>query len=54
MVKMLFVIVVIFVTLWGPYRIMLVYNSLSTMFGGRAFMDLWYLMFAKTCIYMNW
>ena len=53
-VKMLFVIVVIFVTLWGPYRIMLVYNSLSTMFGGRAFMDLWYLMFAKTCIYMNW
>ena len=51
---MLFVIVVIFVTLWGPYRIMLVYNSFATISGGSPFMDLWYLMFAKTCIYMNW
>ena len=51
---MLACVSVIFATLWGPYRIMLVYNSLATIMEGPPFMDLWYLMFAKTCIYMNW
>ncbi len=45
---------VIFATLWVPYRGLLVYNSFATIMEQPAFMDLWYLMFAKTCIYMNW
>jgi thyrotropin-releasing hormone receptor len=45
---------VIFATLWLPYRGLLVYNSFATMTVKPAYMDLWYLMFAKTCIYMNW
>ena len=49
-VKMLACVVMIFATLWLPYRGMLVYNS----FVKKPFFDLWYLMFAKTCIYINW
>lgn len=52
-VKMLVVVVVIFATLWLPYRGMLVYNSFATMHSKPSFMDLWFLMFAKTCVYIN-
>ncbi len=48
------VVVVIFAFLWLPYRgIMLVYNSLATMYSRPSFLDLWFLMFAKTCVYIN-
>lgn len=50
---MLVVVVVIFATLWLPYRGMLVYNSFATMHSKPSFMDLWFLMFAKTCVYIN-
>ncbi|XP_069998221.1 thyrotropin-releasing hormone receptor [Penaeus vannamei] len=52
-VKMLVVVVAIFATLWLPYRTLLVYNSLLAMFGQQPFKDLWYLLFAKTCIFIN-
>ena len=48
---MLACVVSIFATLWVPYRGMLVYNTFNA---GSPYMDLWFLMFAKTCIYMNW
>ena len=52
---MLACVVVIFATLWVPYRGMLVYNTFVAMgSGGEAWKDLWYLMFAKTCVYINW
>ncbi|XP_037793520.1 thyrotropin-releasing hormone receptor-like [Penaeus monodon] len=50
---MLVVVVAIFATLWLPYRTLLVYNSLLAMFGQQPFKDLWYLLFAKTCIFIN-
>lgn len=46
---MLIVIVAVFATLWLPYRALLVYNSLAEV----RYMELWYLMFCKTMIYMN-
>ena len=52
-VKMLACVVLIFATLWVPYRGMLVYNTITAMNKMKPFMDLWYLMFAKTCIYIN-
>nr|XP_040569504.1 thyrotropin-releasing hormone receptor-like [Lepeophtheirus salmonis] len=52
-VKMLACVVTIFAALWIPYRGLVVYNSFATMYSAPAYMDLWYLMFAKTCIYMN-
>ncbi|XP_069165093.1 LOW QUALITY PROTEIN: thyrotropin-releasing hormone receptor [Procambarus clarkii] len=52
-VKMLAVVVAIFATLWLPYRTLLVYNSLLAMFGYNTYKDLWYLLFAKTCIFIN-
>ncbi|XP_073988364.1 thyrotropin-releasing hormone receptor-like isoform X2 [Rhodnius prolixus] len=52
-VKMLAVVVAVFAVLWLPYRGLLVYNSFMTLFGKSPFMDLWYLMFAKTCVYIN-
>ena len=51
---MLVCVVIIFATLWVPYRGLVVYNSFATMAGLPPYLDLWYLMFAKTCIYMNW
>ena len=48
-VKMLIVVVAVFATLWLPYRALLVYNSLAE----DRYMELWYLMFCKTMIYMN-
>jgi thyrotropin-releasing hormone receptor len=52
-VKMLVMVVVIFAVLWLPYRGMVVYNSFQAMFGQETFMDLWFLMLAKTCVYIN-
>jgi thyrotropin-releasing hormone receptor len=52
-VKMLIVVVVVFAALWLPYRGMLVYNSFAMMFEKERFMDLWFLMFAKTCVFIN-
>ncbi|XP_068083488.1 thyrotropin-releasing hormone receptor-like [Anabrus simplex] len=52
-VRMLLVVVIVFITLWLPYRGLLVYNSFATLLNKKKFMDLWFLMFAKTCIYIN-
>ena len=46
---MLLTIVILFAVLWLPYRAWLVYNSLAT----RSWLNIWYLLFAKTCIYLN-
>ncbi|XP_074596725.1 thyrotropin-releasing hormone receptor-like [Brevipalpus obovatus] len=48
-VKMLGIIVLVFATLWFPYRGLLLYNS----FASERYMDLWYLLFAKTLVFMN-
>ncbi|XP_013780050.1 thyrotropin-releasing hormone receptor-like [Limulus polyphemus] len=48
-IKMLAVVVAVFATLWMPYRVLLVYNS----FAKRRYMELWFLMFCKTMIYIN-
>lgn len=53
-VKMLVVVVVVFAVLWLPYRGLLVYNSLAEeYFGTCRFLNIWYLMFAKACVYVN-
>ncbi|XP_049963649.1 thyrotropin-releasing hormone receptor-like [Schistocerca serialis cubense] len=52
-VKMLAAVVVVFATLWLPYRGLLVYNSFATLFSGTKYMDLWFLLFAKTCVFIN-
>lgn len=46
---MLVVVVAVFATLWLPYRALLVYNS----FAEKRYMELWYLMFCKTMIFVN-
>ena len=46
---MLIVVVVLFATLWLPYRVLLVYNS----FAKKPYLELWYLMLCKTLIYIN-
>ncbi|GAU91328.1 hypothetical protein RvY_03600-1 [Ramazzottius varieornatus] len=48
-VQMLFVIVLLFATLWFPYRALLVYNS----FVSKPYLNLWYLLFAKTTVFIN-
>ncbi|OQV21028.1 Thyrotropin-releasing hormone receptor [Hypsibius exemplaris] len=48
-VRMLLVIVILFAMLWLPYRALLVYNSLVS----KPWLNIWYLLFAKTCIYLN-
>ena len=53
MVKMLIAVVTIFATLWLPHRGMLVYNTVAALVQWEGYMDLWFLMFAKTCIYIN-
>ena len=50
---MLIAVVTIFATLWLPHRGMLVYNTMAPLLGFPRYMDLWFLMFAKTCIYIN-
>ena len=52
-VKMLIVVVAIFAILWLPHRGLLVYNTLAAYYHYPRYMDLWFLMFAKTCIYIN-
>ncbi|ODM94198.1 Thyrotropin-releasing hormone receptor [Orchesella cincta] len=48
-VKMLALVSSLFAILWLPYRGLLVYNSLAKV----KYMDLWYLMAAKSCVYLN-
>ena len=50
---MLIVVVAIFAILWLPHRGMLVYNTVAALNTLPRYMDLWFLMFAKTCIYIN-
>ena len=50
---MLIVVVTIFALLWLPHRGLLVYNTVASLNQTPLQMDLWYLMFAKTCIYIN-
>ncbi|XP_055343880.1 thyrotropin-releasing hormone receptor-like [Paramacrobiotus metropolitanus] len=51
-VRMLVVVVTLFAILWLPYRGLLVYNSFVYE-PGKRFVDIWYLLFAKTLVYMN-
>ena len=46
---MLAIIVTVFMTTWMPYRIMVVYNS----FAKNKYMDLWFLLFSRTMVYIN-
>ncbi|GFO43453.1 thyrotropin-releasing hormone receptor [Plakobranchus ocellatus] len=46
---MLVVVVLAFATLWMPYRVNVVYNS----FAKDKFTDLWFLLFARTMVYVN-
>ena len=50
---MLIIVVAIFAILWLPHRGLLVYNTLAAYYDYPRYMDLWFLMFAKTCIYIN-
>lgn len=47
--KMLAVVVVLFAALWMPYRTLVVVNS----FLEPAFLDSWFLLFCRICIYLN-
>lgn len=47
--KMLAVVVVLFAVLWMPYRTLVVVNS----FLDRAYLDRWFLLFCRLCIYLN-
>ncbi|RUS72732.1 hypothetical protein EGW08_019499 [Elysia chlorotica] len=48
-IRMLVVVVLAFATLWMPYRVMVVYNS----FAKHKYVDLWFLLFARTMVYIN-
>nr|QGT41395.1 EFLamide receptor [Locusta migratoria] len=52
-VRMLAAVVAAFAALWLPYRGLLVYNSFATLLSGDKYMDLWFLLFAKTCVFVN-
>ncbi|XP_028326350.1 thyrotropin-releasing hormone receptor [Gouania willdenowi] len=47
--KMLAVVVIIFALLWMPYRTLVVVNS----FLDKAYLDTWFLLFCRLCIYLN-
>uniref|UniRef100_A0A3P8TYD4 Thyrotropin-releasing hormone receptor n=1 Tax=Amphiprion percula TaxID=161767 RepID=A0A3P8TYD4_AMPPE len=47
--KMLAVVVILFALLWMPYRTLVVVNS----FLDRAYLDTWFLLFCRLCIYLN-
>lgn len=47
--KMLAVVVVLFALLWMPYRTLVVVNS----FLDKAYLDHWFLLFCRICIYLN-
>ncbi|OQV22128.1 putative Thyrotropin-releasing hormone receptor [Hypsibius exemplaris] len=48
-VRMLGLVVLLFAVLSLPYRGLMVYNC----FAGKPWLNLWYLLFAKSCIYLN-
>ncbi|KAM9494969.1 thyrotropin-releasing hormone receptor b [Clarias gariepinus] len=48
-IKMLAVVVVLFAVLWMPYRTLVVVNS----FLQEAYLDTWFLLFCRTCVYLN-
>ncbi|TSK31510.1 Thyrotropin-releasing hormone receptor [Bagarius yarrelli] len=48
-IKMLAVVVVLFAVLWMPYRTLVVVNS----FLQQAYLDTWFLLFCRTCVYLN-
>ncbi|KAG1963883.1 thyrotropin releasing hormone receptor 2 isoform X2 [Pimephales promelas] len=47
--KMLAVVVVLFALLWMPYRTLVLINS----FVSTPYLDAWFLLFCRTCIYAN-
>ncbi|XP_077051731.1 thyrotropin-releasing hormone receptor b isoform X1 [Siphateles boraxobius] len=47
--KMLAVVVILFALLWMPYRTLVVVNS----FLQEAYLDNWFLLFCRTCVYLN-
>ncbi|KAM9063106.1 thyrotropin-releasing hormone receptor-like [Sarcophilus harrisii] len=47
--KMLVMVVVLFAVLWMPYRTLVLVNS----FMDRPYLDPWFLLFCRTCIYAN-
>ncbi|XP_068189310.1 thyrotropin-releasing hormone receptor-like [Antennarius striatus] len=47
--KMLAVVVVLFATLWMPYRTLVLVNSCLE----KAYLDSWFLLFCRLCIYLN-
>ncbi|KAM9386204.1 thyrotropin-releasing hormone receptor b [Pholidichthys leucotaenia] len=47
--KMLAVVVILFAVLWMPYRTLVVVNS----FLDPAYLDQWFLLFCRICIYLN-
>ncbi|XP_035273172.1 thyrotropin releasing hormone receptor 2 [Anguilla anguilla] len=47
--KMLAVVVVLFALLWMPYRTLVLVNSFVT----TPYLDAWFLLFCRTCIYAN-
>ncbi|XP_029370314.1 thyrotropin-releasing hormone receptor b [Echeneis naucrates] len=47
--KMLAVVVILFAVLWMPYRTLVVVNS----FLDRPYLDSWFLLFCRICIYLN-
>lgn len=49
-VRMLFVIVVLFAVLWLPYRGLSLYN---VAFAVKPYLDKWAMFMAKTCIFIN-
>ncbi|KAJ8398651.1 hypothetical protein AAFF_G00421790 [Aldrovandia affinis] len=47
--KMLAVVVVLFALLWMPYRTLVLVNS----FVAAPYLDAWFILFCRTCIYAN-
>ncbi|XP_067091095.1 thyrotropin releasing hormone receptor 2 [Osmerus mordax] len=47
--KMLAVVVILFALLWMPYRTLVLINS----FVATPYLDAWFLLFCRTCIYAN-
>ncbi|XP_074079202.1 thyrotropin-releasing hormone receptor-like [Macrotis lagotis] len=47
--KMLVVVVVLFAVLWMPYRTLVLVNS----FMEHPYLDPWFLLFCRTCVYAN-
>ena len=46
---MLIVVVVVFAVLWLPYRAISLYNAIAV----RPVYNMWLMLFAKTCIFLN-